>query len=81
MLVLASLPIAIIHQFILCRRAPFLENQLGLLVTYIAPAMTVGQFAEIAVMAILGMFIGDSVSADDCHGALCLFRPLLVLGD
>jgi MFS family permease len=36
---------------------PFFENQLGLLVTYIAPAMTVGQFAEIAVMAFLGLFI------------------------
>ena len=57
-LVLASLPIAIIHQIYFMQTGPFLENQLGLLVTYIAPAMTVGQFAEIGVMAILGVFIG-----------------------
>ncbi|MDG2140601.1 MAG: MFS transporter [Gammaproteobacteria bacterium] len=56
-LVLASLPIAIIHQVYFMQTGPFFENQLGLLVTYIAPAMTVGQFAEIAVMAFLGLFI------------------------
>ena len=56
-LVLASLPIAIIHQIYFMQTGPFFENQLGLLVTYIAPAMTVGQFAEIAVMAFLGLFL------------------------
>ena len=56
-LIAASLPIAVIHQIYFMQTGPFFENQLGLLVTYIAPAMTVGQFAEIAVMAFLGLFI------------------------
>ena len=42
--------------------------------------MTVGQFAEIAVMAILGMFKEIRFPMDDCHRGLCLFRPLLDLG-
>ena len=56
-LVAASLLIAIIHQIYFMQTGPFLENQLGLLVTYIAPAMTVGQFAEIGVMAFLGLIL------------------------
>jgi len=56
-LVAASLPIAVIHQIYFMQTGPFFENQLGLLVTYIAPAMTVGQFAEIGVMAFLGIFL------------------------
>jgi len=53
-LVAASLPIAVIHQIYFMQTGPFFENQLGMLVTYIAPAMTVGQFAEIGFLAILG---------------------------
>jgi len=56
-LVLASLPISVIHQVYFMQTGPFFENQLGMLVTYIAPAMTVGQFAEIGVMAFLGVFL------------------------
>ncbi len=56
-LVLASLPISVIHQIYFMQTGPFFENQLGMLVTYIAPAMTVGQFAEIAFLAMLGMFL------------------------
>lgn len=56
-LVASSLPIAVIHQIYFMQTGPFFENQLGLLVTYIAPAMTVGQFAEIGVMAFLGLFL------------------------
>jgi len=56
-LVAASLPIAVIHQIYFMQTGPFFENQLGLLVTYIAPAMTVGQFAEIGVMAFLSLFL------------------------
>jgi len=56
-LVLASLPISVIHQIYFMQTGPFFENQLGLLVTYIAPAMTVGQFAEIGVMVFLGVFL------------------------
>ena len=56
-LVAASLPIAVIHQVYFMQTGPFFENQLGLLVTYIAPAMTVGQFAEIGFLALLGTFL------------------------
>ncbi|MEQ8315008.1 MAG: MFS transporter [Gammaproteobacteria bacterium] len=56
-LVAASLPIAVIHQIYFMQTGPFFENQLGMLVTYIAPAMTVGQFAEIGFLAILGMLL------------------------
>ena len=52
-LVVASLPIAVIHQLYFMQTGPFFENQLGMLVTYIAPAMTVGQFAEIGFLALL----------------------------
>ncbi len=56
-LVAASLPIAVIHQIYFMQTGPFFENQLGMLVTYIAPAMTVGQFAEIGFLAILGTLL------------------------
>ncbi|HJO10541.1 MAG: MFS transporter [Gammaproteobacteria bacterium] len=56
-LVLASIPISVIHQIYFMQTGPFFENQLGMLVTYIAPAMTVGQFAEIGFLALLGMFL------------------------
>ena len=56
-LLLASLPISVIHQIYFMQTGPFFENQLGMLVTYIAPAMTVGQFAEIGFLALLGVFL------------------------
>lgn len=56
-LVAASLPIAVIHQIYFMQTGPFFENQLGMLVTYIAPAMTVGQFAEIGFLAMLGLLL------------------------
>lgn len=56
-IVAASLPIAVIHQIYFMQTGPFFENQLGMLVTYIAPAMTVGQFAEIGFLAILGFLL------------------------
>lgn len=56
-LVAASLPIAVIHQIYFMQTGPFFENQLGMLVTYIAPAMTVGQFAEIGFLALLGALL------------------------
>ena len=57
MLVAASLPVAVIHQIYFMQAGPFFENQLGMLVTYIAPAMTVGQFAEIGFLALLGTLL------------------------
>jgi len=56
-LVIASVPISIIHQIYFMQTGPFFENQLGMLVSYIAPAMTVGQFAEIGFLALLGVFL------------------------
>jgi nucleoside transporter len=56
-LVLAALPISVIHQIYFMQTGPFFENQLGMLVTYIGPAMTVGQFAEILFLALLGTFL------------------------
>ena len=55
-LVAASLPIAIIHQIYFIQTPPFLSF-LGLLDSQIGPAMTIGQFSEIAVMAVLGLLL------------------------
>ena len=56
-LVAAALPISVIHQIYFMQTGPFFENQLGMLVTYIAPAMTVGQFAEVGFLAVLGLLL------------------------
>jgi nucleoside transporter len=55
-LVLASLPISIIHQVYFLQTPPFLSH-LGLADSQIGPAMTIGQFSEIAVMALLGAML------------------------
>ena len=55
-LVAASLPIAIIHQIYFIQTPAFL-SYLGLLDSHIGPAMTIGQFSEIAVMAVLGLLL------------------------
>lgn len=55
-LVAASLPISVIHQIYFMQTAPFFSD-LGLRDSQILPAMTVGQFAEIGVMAGLGFLI------------------------
>ena len=52
-LVAASLPISIIHQIYFIQTPAFLSH-LGLLDSQIGPAMTIGQFSEILVMAMLG---------------------------
>lgn len=56
-LIMASLPIAVVHQIYFMQTGPFFENQLGMLVTYIMPAMSVGQFAEIGFLALLSVFL------------------------
>ncbi len=56
LLVLASLPVSIIHQIYFMQTAPFLSS-IGLKDSLLMPAMTVGQFAEIAVMAGLGFML------------------------
>ncbi len=55
-LVAASLPISIIHQVYFLQTPPFLSH-LGLLDSQIGPAMTIGQFSEIAIMAMLGLML------------------------
>jgi nucleoside transporter len=55
-LVAASLPISIIHQIYFIQTPPFLSH-LGLLDSQIGPAMTIGQFSEILVMALLGFVL------------------------
>jgi hypothetical protein len=52
-LVLASLPISIIHQVYFLQTPPFFSH-LGLGDSQIGPAMTIGQFSEIGIMAVLG---------------------------
>jgi nucleoside transporter len=55
-LVAASLPISVIHQIYFIQTPPFLSH-LGLLDSQIGPAMTIGQFSEILVMAMLGLML------------------------
>lgn len=55
-LVAASLPIAVIHQIYFMQTAPFFSS-LGLRDSQIGPAMTIGQFAEIAVMVLTGWML------------------------
>lgn len=56
-LVLASLPIAVVHQIYFLKAGPYLVEVIGLKDSTIGPAMTVGQVAELAVIAFLGVFI------------------------
>ncbi len=56
-LVLASLPIAVVHQIYFVKAGPYLVESIGLKDSTIGPAMTVGQVAELAVIAFLGVFI------------------------
>ena len=55
-LVAASLPISIIHQIYFIQTPSFFSH-LGLLDSQIGPAMTIGQFSEIAIMAVLGWLL------------------------
>ena len=55
-LVAVSLPISVIHQVYFLQTSPFFSD-LGLLDSQIGPAMTIGQFSEIIIMAVLGGFL------------------------
>jgi nucleoside transporter len=55
-LVAASLPISVIHQVYFLQTPPFFSH-LGLRDSQIGPAMTIGQFSEIAIMAMLGVLL------------------------
>ncbi len=58
-LVAASLPVSVIHQIYFMQTSPFLGDALGLAENKIAPAMTIGQAAEIVVMGFLGMMLRE----------------------
>jgi nucleoside transporter len=55
-LVAVSLPISVIHQIYFLQTGPFLSS-LGVLDSQIGPAMTIGQFSEILIMAVLGWML------------------------
>ncbi|MEK7795541.1 MAG: MFS transporter [Candidatus Hydrogenedentota bacterium] len=56
-LVITSLFISVIHQAYFAQTFPFFRDALGLRDSDISPAMTIGQFAEILVMAGLGLML------------------------
>lgn len=56
-LLAASLPISVIHQIYFMQTAPYFSDVLGLRDSQIGPAMTIGQFAEIAVMVATGWLL------------------------
>ena len=53
---LVALPISMIHQVYFMRTGPFLES-LGFATSHIGPVMSIGQFSEIACLAVLGLFL------------------------
>jgi nucleoside transporter len=57
-LVAASLPISVVHQIYFIQAPPFF-SALGLKDSQIGPAMTLGQFSEIAAIALLGRALGS----------------------
>ena len=56
-LMAACVPISIIHQAYFVQTGPYFSEVLSMQDSYIGPAMTIGQFAEIAVMAALGFML------------------------
>ena len=80
-LVAASLPIAVIHQIYFVQTAPFLSDVLGIDDSYIGPAMTIGQFAEIFVMAVLGLMLTRfGFRATICIGGAAYFLRYAIFG-
>ncbi|MGH7560265.1 MAG: MFS transporter [Gemmatimonadales bacterium] len=72
-LVAASLPISVIHQIYFLQTPPFLSH-LGLRDSDIGPAMTIGQFSEILIMAFLGaLLVGLGFRKVIALGALAYF--------
>ena len=53
---IAALPISMIHQVYFIRTGPFIEAA-GYKSVYIGPIMSIGQIAEIIMLAILGLFL------------------------
>jgi hypothetical protein len=77
-LVAASLPISVIHQVYFLQTPPFFSH-LGLGDSQIGPAMTIGQFSEIAIMALLGaMLVRLGFRTVITIGALAYFVRYLI---
>lgn len=55
--VLAALPISIVHQIYFIEAGPYLVESIGLKASEVGPAMTVGQIFEILVLAGLGLIL------------------------
>ena len=80
LLVGASVIISAIHTVYFIQTAPFLVS-IGLRDSYILPAMSVGQIAEIAVLAVLGFLLkGLGFRAVITVGALAYFLRFAVFG-
>ncbi len=54
---LAALPISMIHQAYFFRVGPFFEDEVGLPVGWVGPALSIGQWSEIVFLALLGLFL------------------------
>ena len=55
-LILATLPLAVIHKIFFLQAAPFLKS-IGLAQGHIMPAMSIGQISEVLVMVCLGLML------------------------
>ncbi len=53
---IAALPISMIHQVYFFRTGPFLEA-IGFKLAHVGPVMSIGQFSEIAFLAMLGLLL------------------------
>ena len=79
-LVAASLPISVIHQIYFMQTGPFF-SELGLKDSEIGPAMTIGQFAEIAIMAGLGLMLSKlGLRTVITIGAMAYFGRYAIFG-
>jgi len=81
LLVAASLPISVIHQIYFVQTAPFLGEALGLKNSHIGPAMSIGQFAEIGVLALLPLMLKSlGFRATICIGGMAYFLRYAIFG-
>lgn len=80
-LMLAAVLISIIHKIYFLQTSSYLEDAIGLKTSDVAPAMSIGQFAEIVVMVVLGgMLTRFGFRGTMALGALCYFIRYAVFG-
>ncbi len=81
LLIAASLPISVIHQIYFVQTSPFLGEALGLKNSHIGPAMSIGQFAEIGVLALLPFMLKSlGFRATICIGGMAYFLRYAIFG-